>query len=153
MPPFNTDAGVPIVFDDPSPFVVHRVVSADEIDGQGHVNNAVYVTWMDRAAFAHSCEVGYDGQAYLRLNTSFVVRRHEIDYLGAALAGDRILCATWAGEMDRFTAIRFHHIVRASDGQTLIRARTEWIYVDRTTGRPRRMPAELIAAFEPRAAR
>ena len=79
------------------------------------------------------------------------MRRHEVDYLGSALIGERVLCATWPGKMERFTAIRWHHIVRASDGLTLVRARTEWIYVERGTGRPRRMPAEMIAAFSPRA--
>jgi acyl-CoA thioester hydrolase len=150
MLPFTTDAGTPIVFDDPSPFVDQRIVRPDEIDDQGHVNNAVYITWMDRAAFAHSCHVGYDGPAYLRLNATFVVRRHEVDYLASAFDGERILCATWPGRMERFTAVRRHQILRASDGQTLVRARTEWIYVDRDTGRPRRMPPEVIAAFSPR---
>lgn len=148
---FVTDAGLPIVFDDASPFVLEHIARPEEMDEQGHVNNAVYLAWMDRAAFAHSCHVGYDGPAYARLNTAFVVRRHEVDYLASAFAGDRILCATWPGKMERFTAIRRHHLVRASDGKTLIRARTEWIYVERTTGRPRRMPPELIAAFSPRA--
>jgi acyl-CoA thioester hydrolase len=145
-----TDAGSPIALDVADPFLFPVTVAPDDIDGQGHVNNAVYVRWMDHAAFAHSCTVGYDWPAYQRLGSAFVVRRHEIDYLAPAFAGDRVVVATWPCAMERFTALRRHQILRLSDGLTLARAHTTWIYCDTTTGRPRRMPAELIAAFRPR---
>lgn len=146
----RTDAGVPIELDVVDAFLYPVEVGAGDIDGQGHVNNAIYVRWMDGAAMAHSCAVGYDREAYQRLGSSFVVRRHEIDYLASAYAGDRVVVATWPCAMERFTAYRRHQIVRLSDGATLVRALTTWIFRDRATGRPRRMPAELIAAFQPR---
>lgn len=144
------DTGKPIALDQPDCFLHEITVRPEEIDGQGHVNNAVYIQWMDRAAFGHSCAVGYDWDAYQKLGASFVVRRHEVDYLAPALLGERIVDATWPGEMDRFTAIRRHQIVRRSDGVTLARAVTTWIYLDIQAGRPRRIPAEMIAAFRPR---
>lgn len=147
---YQTAEGRAIVFDDAAPYFVEHTVLAGEIDAQGHVNNAVYVSWMDRAAFAHSKAVGYDMEAYRRLGASFVVRRHEIEYFAPAYEGQCVVVATWPCSMERFTALRRHHIVRISDGVTLARARTTWVFVDTATGRPRRMPAELIAAFNPR---
>ena len=144
------DAGRLIPLDQPDCFVYETTVQPEEIDGQGHVNNAVYVQWMDRAAFAHSCAVGYDWEAYQKLGASFVVRRHEVEYLAPAFLGQKIVDATWPGEMDRFTAMRQHQIIRLNDGVTLARAVTTWIYLDLKTGRPRRIPAEMIAAFRPR---
>ncbi|MCC7192703.1 MAG: acyl-CoA thioesterase [Phycisphaeraceae bacterium] len=144
------DAGRLISFDQPDCFVYETTVQPEAIDGQGHVNNAVYVQWMDRAAFAHSCAVGYDWAAYQQLGASFVVRRHEVEYLAPAFLGQKIVDATWPGEMDRFTAMRQHQIIRLNDGVTLARAVTTWIYLDLKTGRPRRIPAEMIAAFRPR---
>lgn len=144
---FHTTDGKPIIFDDPTPFVLEHTVAHDDIDGQGHVNNAVYVAWMDRAAVAHSSAMGYGMEVYRKLGTAFVVRRHEIDYFAPAFEGNRILHATWPGSMERFTAHRHHHIVRASDGVTLLKAITTWIYIASDTTRPRRIPDELIRAF------
>ncbi|MCE9591766.1 MAG: acyl-CoA thioesterase [Planctomycetes bacterium] len=147
---FTTTDGRAIAFDDPDPYFMEHTVEPGDIDGQGHVNNAVYVSWMDRAAFAHSRAVGYDMEAYRRAGASFVVRRHEIEYFAPAFEGERIVVATWPCRMERFTALRRHHIVRVADGATLVKALTRWIYIDTATGRPRRMPDELIKAFSPR---
>ncbi len=148
--PLTTDAGATIELDDARPFLLNVAVESDDIDAQGHVNNAVYPRWMDAAAYAHSDSVGYDWDKYQSMGAAFVVRRHEIDYLSPAFADDRIVVATWPGGMRRFTALRYHQIVRLTDGQTLARAKTTWVYLDLETGRPRRMPDEMIAAFEPR---
>jgi acyl-CoA thioester hydrolase len=146
----TTDAGEAIALDQPDAFFYPLTAERDDIDALGHVNNAVYVKWMERAAFAHSVAVGYDAAAYERLGTTFVVRRHEIDYLAPAFAGDRIVDVTWPCEMERFTALRRHQIVRLADGLTLARAVTTWIYLDTRSGRPRRIPPEMVAAFRPR---
>ena len=132
------------------PYLHELVVDDADIDGQGHVNNAVYVKWMDAAAWANSVAVGYDLPEYRELGSAFVVHRHEIDYLQSAYAGDKIIVATWPCKMVRFNAYRKHQIIRASDGVTLARAQTHWVYVDVATGRPRRMEPELVAAFGPR---
>jgi acyl-CoA thioester hydrolase len=140
----------PIALDITDPYL-HYITACDaDIDTQGHVNNAVYVKWMDAAAWANSVAVGYDHATYQSLGSAFVVRRHEIDYLQPAYAGQELVVATWPCEMVRFNAMRRHQIIRLSDGVTLARALTHWVYLDSKTGRPRRMEPELIAAFRPR---
>ena len=71
----------PITFDVPDPFIIERMVSAEDVDVLEHLNNAVVVRWMEQAAYAHSQHVGYDQPAYAKLGATFVVRRHEVDYL------------------------------------------------------------------------
>ena len=146
----TTNDGTPIALDNDRPFFYHVSVTEDHCDTQGHVNNAVYIQWMDHAAYAHSSAVGYDWDRYQQLGDSFVVRRHEIEYLAPAFAGDKIVVATWPCVMKRFNATRRHQIVRPADGLTLARAHTQWIYVDQQTARPIRMPQEMIDAFDPR---
>lgn len=146
----QSDRGERIVLDDPSPFLFPVTVKAEDLDEHGHVNNAVYVRWMDRAALAHSESVGYGWEQFRRLGASFVVRRHEVDYLQPAFAEQRIIVATWPCRMERFTARRRHQMVRLDDGQTLARAATTWIYLDLQTGRPQRIPPDMLAAFAPR---
>jgi acyl-CoA thioester hydrolase len=147
---FRTDAGEPLAFDVADPFTLEITAGPADIDPQRHVNNAAYVRWMDRAAFGHSAAVGYGWDAYQRLGASFVFRRHEIDYLAPAFEGERIVLATWPCAMERFTAMRRHQIVRVRDAVTLVRAETAWVYLDLRSGRPRRIPPEMIAAFAPR---
>lgn len=138
------------IFDIDDPFLHNVEINPGDIDGQGHVNNAVYLRWMDLAAYAHSCALGYDWEKYQQLGATFVVRRHEVDYFAPALSEDRIVVATWPCDMHRFTAYRRHQIVRGSDAKTLVKALTKWVFVDLETGRPRRMPKSLIDAFRPR---
>ena len=141
------DAGQPIDFDIAEPFQWHHTADADDVDGQGHVNNAAYVRWMDLAATAHSASLGYTLERYQQMGTAFMVRRHEVDYLAQAFEGQRIVVATWPGQMRRFRAMRHHQIVRLDDGQTLVRAQTAWVFMDLKTERPTRIPADLIETF------
>lgn len=138
---------VDIAYDVANPFIYQLTAHGDDCDAQGHVNNAVYVRWMDEAAYAHSAALGYDWDRYKKLGASFVVRRHEVDYLSPAFANDQIVVATWPCVMEKFNATRRHQLVRKSDGVTLARAHTDWVYLDLETGRPQRIPQQMIDAF------
>lgn len=133
----------------PASAYLHRlVVGAEDIDEQGHANNAAYVRWMDRAAVAHSAALGWDWAAYRRIGAAFVVRRHEIEYLSPAFEGEAVVAATWPAEMGRASAVRMHRVLRVADGRVLLRARTDWAFIDLSTGRPRRVPEDLRTAFD-----
>lgn len=138
----------------PSPdvpvFATETAVSAADIDELDHVSNVVYVRWILHAAQTHSRAVGYDFAAYQRLGAVFVVRRHEVDYLVPALAGDRIVLRTWVDSWKAASSVRMTSIVRVQerDGEVeLARGRTRWALVDLETGRPRRIPDDIKAAF------
>jgi acyl-CoA thioester hydrolase len=143
----QNDAGEPIALDVANPFLFPVVVRPEDLDGHGHVNNTVYVRWMDQAALAHSEAVGYDWEEYRRIGASFVVRRHEVDYLMPAFADDRIVVATWPCRMEKVTARRRHQIVRRDDGKTLVRAATTWVYLDLQSGKPCRIPQVMVERF------
>ncbi|HET7315335.1 thioesterase family protein [Salinisphaera sp.] len=132
------------------PFYIEIDVAADDIDRLDHVNNSVYVTYMERAAWAHTLALGLDWDAYIALDAACVVRRHELDYLIAARLGDRLQVATWIGENDgRVSMWRCFQIRRAADGRTIFRARTQYVTVGLSNGRPRRMPAPFVEAYAP----
>lgn len=123
------------------------VVLPEDIDGQGIANNVRVVAWMNRAAIAHSSSVGWTVARYRQEGAWFVVRRHEIDYRTSAVLGDRLVLRTWAGSMKAATAQRLHEVVRPADGALIARGINLWAWVDAKTGRPQRMPPELIEAF------
>jgi acyl-CoA thioester hydrolase len=129
------------------------IVEDAHLDGFGHTNNIVYLAWIQDVAWSHSIALGWDMAAYRRIGAGFVARRHELDYLAATFAGDRLQVATWitanGGRADMWRA---YQIVRTRDGATVLRGKTQWVCIDMASGRPRRQPPEFVAAYEPLAA-
>lgn len=113
-------------------FEMRIEVDAADIDVQGHVNNVVYLRWVQDVAVAHwRAAARPEDQAEL----SWVVVRHEIDYKHPALLGDEILARTWVGEASRRSFSRHTELRRAADGRLLAKARTVWCPIDRKTGK------------------
>ena len=122
--------------------------TALDIDSNGHVNNIVYVQWMQDIAIAHSEEVGCTA-ATTAAGCTWVARSHHIEYLRPAYAGDRILVQTWVVDATRKSSSpRRYRMVRESDGTVLARGETLWVFIDLQSGRPRSIPAEVIQCFE-----
>lgn len=132
-----------------NPFVLPVKVLPEHIDAQGHASNVAVLSWMNQAAIAHSAQLGYNASAYQKLQSMFVVRRHEIDYHRPARQGDDLLCATWLSLMERATAHRRHEIIRLNDHQKIATGLNIWAYVDTATGRPRRIHDQILVAFNP----
>ncbi len=132
-------------------FQLHLRVRTYETDALGHVNNAVYLHYMEQTATEHSEALGWTTQRYAEVGRQFVIRQHEIVYLGAAVAGDRLTVTTWAEEMGGARAWRCYLIHNRDTGQRLVAARTLWVWLDAKTGRPRPLPRDLVATFTERA--
>lgn len=103
-----------------------------DIDELGHVNNVVYLRWVQDAAVAHWNARAAEAD---RESLFWVVRRHEIDYVRPAFLDTDVLARTWVGTASRREFERHTELVRA-DGRVLVRARTVWVPVDRDTLRP-----------------
>ncbi len=135
-------------WDLPSPFTIEVTVVAADIDGLQHTNNAVYVKWCERVAWAHSESLGLDLASYRQLDRAMVITRSEFDYLAASRLGDNIVVATWLTNSDgKLSLGRRFQVQRVSDSTTLLRGRMKFACVDLSNGKPRRMPAEFISAY------
>jgi acyl-CoA thioester hydrolase len=125
-------------------FQLSFTAAAEHIDELGHVNNAVWVQWIQQVAVAHWEAVAAEAHkdAYF-----WVVVRHEIDYLRAAHEGDQVTARTWVGDAPR--GARFDRFIEFAgpDGKLCVRSRTDWAMIDRASGRPMRVPPEVIAPF------
>lgn len=138
-------------------------VQPSDIDVLGHVNNVVYVQWMQNAAYAHSAALGWTLERYMSLGAGWVARLHQIEYLQPAFAGQRVIIKTWVSDMKKVTSTRRYRMVRldpplqdsqgtvdptASIRETLIAvAHTNWAFIDYQRGTPIRIPAEMSADF------
>ena len=125
-----------------------HAVEPKPVDGLGHANNAVYVSWLERCAWRHSQFLGLDLVEYRRLDRAMAVVRHEIDYLASAYEGQQLQMATWIVESDqRLKMDRRFQLVRPEDGATLLRARTTFVCIELSSGRPKRMPPEFVEGY------
>ena len=120
-------------------------VDRADIDALGHVNNVVYLAWMQRAAAAHWEAAAPEA---LRKAVAWVVIRHEIDYAAPAYLGERLLVRTWTGKATAATWERLTEVRRVADAKLLARGRSVYAALDPATSRPRRLDAALRAPFE-----
>lgn len=135
-------------WDHPNPFVTPFKVEDADIDGFGHVNNAVYVRWLNDGAWTHSKSLGLDFDSYKALDAGVVVVGHEIKYLSSALPGETALVATWITSNDgRLRLTRRFQICDEATGRTFVRATTRFAIIALSSGRPRRMPPEFVSGY------
>lgn len=127
-------------------FTLTFTAQAQDIDVMGHVNNAVWVQWMERIATAHwEAEAAPEHVAAY----AWVVTRHEIGYRGNIAEGESVTAETIipAGP----TGARFDRVVefRNPAGKVIVAARSTWAMIDLATARIMRVPAEVAAPFLP----
>ena len=127
-----------------TPFEHQVTAQPDDIDELGHVNNAVWVRWIQDLALAHWYALAAPAhqEAYF-----WVVTRHEIDYLRAVGPGETVTGRTWVPEPPRGARCDRMMEFTGADGKPRIRAKTTWAIVEKATGRPIRVPADVIAPF------
>jgi acyl-CoA thioester hydrolase len=131
-------------WDLPAPHLASVDVAAADIDAYDHVNNAVYMTWFDRAAWEHSAALGLPIEKCLQLDRGMAVLRSVIAYLKPAVLGDTIRVATWLLPADgKLRVRRRFQVIREAEGATLARAEIEYACIELSSGRPTRWPPEF----------
>ena len=118
----------------------------EHIDELGHVNNAVWVEWIQAIAVAHWEAVASPAH---RAAYVWVVTRHEIDYRGNVGAGESVTAETFIP--DPPSGARFDRRVdfRNSQGKVIVAARSTWAMIDRASGRIVRVSKEVAERFRP----
>jgi acyl-CoA thioester hydrolase len=122
-------------------------IPGDAIDELGHVSNLKYIAWMQEIAIQHSAAQGWPVERYLQNGAVWVVRSHFVTYVRPAFAGETITIQTWVAEIKPRSSLRSYLVSRTNDKCVLVEAETNWVYIDRQSGRPLRIPDDLRAAF------
>ena len=121
------------------------IIPQTAIDENGHVNNVAYVQWMQDIAVEHYASIG--GLEAQGADVTWVVREHKLEYLLPAFAGEEIEIKTWVENIRRVRSLRKYEFVRKSDGKTLVRGETDWVFMNLKIGAPRVVPDEVIRIF------
>ena len=124
-------------------------VPEDAIDDNNHVNNVVYVQWMQDVATLHSNAVGLTRAVYEENGAAWVVRTHHIDYLAPTFEGEEIEAVTWISNLKKVTSLRKYKFLRRSDQTLLAKAETNWVYVNLASGKPMALDNLITNAFTP----
>jgi acyl-CoA thioester hydrolase len=114
-----------------------------DFDENGHVNNVVYVRWIQDIAIAHwRARTPPEAQRAW----AWVLLRHEIDYRRALVPGETASARTWVGARKGPRFIRYVRI-DGPDGEVCAQASSEWCLIDAATRRPTRVPDWMVEQF------
>ncbi|MDM1247069.1 acyl-CoA thioesterase [Acinetobacter sp. R933-2] len=124
-------------------------VKPEHIDILGHVNNVVYVEWMQDVATAHIETLGVGLKEYLEMKHAMVAVEHHVQYRKAAMLDDEIILRTWFNDINALYSFRQYAFFRASDKSLLFTGSTKWACIEISSGRPKRMSPTFIQAYQP----
>ena len=127
----------------PHVFYLPITVAPEDIDELNHVNNIVYLRYVQDAAIGHWETVPQE----IASQIIWMARRHEIDYLKQAFLGEELVAKTWVDDFVGVKSIRHCEIMRGED--ILARSVTHWISLDAQTLRPKRITEEIVMQFFP----
>jgi acyl-CoA thioester hydrolase len=127
-----------------SHFIITIKVTPVHLDNVNHVNNVIYVQWMQDIASQHWNAFASDK---LKEEVLWMIKRHEIDYHHQAFLDDELRMETWTGDYTNVTWKRHYEITRPADNKKIITAASIWIPLDRKTQRPKRIDDEMVMMF------
>ena len=121
-------------------------IAEGAVDGNGHVNNVVYVQWMQDVAVLH-CDSAGGTPATRAAGATWVARTHHIEYLRPAYAGEEVVALTWVVDFRRVRSRRRYRFLRKADNRLLAKGETDWVFIDAKSGRPRSIPEDVARVF------
>ncbi|MBW3661251.1 MAG: acyl-CoA thioesterase [Gemmatimonadetes bacterium] len=121
-------------------FDVKIPVRFRDLDPMGHVNNAVYFTYMEVARTAYWQELHHD---YSYDVLDFVVARAECDYVSAAMLRETIRVEVWLARIGNSSFVLEYELYDEGTERLCARGRTVQVMIEPRTGRPRAIEPKL----------
>ena len=125
-------------------FKLEIEVKPEHIDELDHVNNVVYLQWIQDIAKAH-----WEKLAPEEMTSKYIwmVLRHEIDYASQAVLGDILLAKTWVEWSEGVKSERHVEIRKKESQKVVVKAKTLWCLLDAQTKRPSRIGDDIKSIF------
>jgi len=130
-------------------FDLNIQVQPEHIDSLGHVNNVVYVAWMQQVAEAHIEALGLGLKQYQELKHAMVAVEHQVQYRKAAFEGEELILRTWLYDINALYSYRQYAFYRPQDQTLLFNGQTKWACIEIATGHPKRMSPTFTQAYQP----
>jgi acyl-CoA thioester hydrolase len=133
----------------PGVFCMYRRVAWQDIDTMQHVNNAVYMEYINECSFQVCAAFHWPWQRMVEQGFVIFLRQAHLQYLQPAILDDELKITTWVSRINRASAGRHYTIHRAQDGVLLAQAYTLGVWVDVNTLQPIRIPQKMLDDFTP----
>ncbi len=127
-------------------YEIKHTVMADEIDAFAHVNNMVYLKWFNIVAMEHCAAVGYSGKLLWEKGFGWIIKSHRIEYIVPVRPYENIVIKTRVESVKAASSIRSYKVVNEK-GELCANGETVWVWVNYKTGRPSRIPQEVLSKF------
>jgi len=128
-----------------SKFQLNINPKSTDFDELGHINNVVYLQWVQDVAEAHWKNISGMDDDQINL---WVALRHEIDYKKEIKPNEKVVAETWVASMEGVKSERMTRIFNPDNNQTKAEARTFWCLLDAKTKRPKRIPEDMKRLYE-----
>ena len=139
-----------MTWDYASPFIHRVTVLSEHIDALDHTNNTQYVNWCNEAAWAHTTELGLGAEAYKSLDRAMALTNAEYQYLKATRLGEELEVGTWITTWERRMLMERHMQIKSRlTGETVCRARLQFVCIEISSGKPKRPPQAFIDGYTP----
>ncbi len=126
-------------------FVQPIEVRFRDVDAVGHVNNAVYLTYIESARVAWWIQT--TGRPSFR-DLTMILARTEIDYRRPVTYGERLVVGLRCASMSRSSFVLEFRIEEAGTSQVVAEARNVLVNYDYAAGRSTPIPPELRARIK-----
>ncbi|MBK2126160.1 acyl-CoA thioesterase [Fangia hongkongensis] len=127
-------------------FTQSLTVQKEDIDANQHVNNIVYLQWMQAIAIEHSNQCGWDTKRYFEHQVTWVAKTHFINYRAPAYLNDQITMSTWVSKIKRCSCVRQYAFYN-SQKQLITEAETLWVFINTQSQRTTPILKEVLDAF------
>ena len=117
-------------------------IKENDIDEYCHVNNVVYLRWVQEVSTAYWYSIT---SPELRSLYALVIVRHEIDYYCPAILSDELIAYSWAGDYQGAKFERYVQLCQAKTGKIIAEAKTTWCLLDAKKLRPKRIEPDVLA--------
>jgi len=118
------------------------IVKHEEIDALEHVNNIVYLQWIQNVSALHWNHLASDT---IKAQYVWVALRHEIDYISPAFLEDVIRIHTWIDETNGVKSTRIVHVYR--ENTLVAKSKTVWVLLDAKSKKPKRIGQDILDLF------
>jgi len=120
------------------------LVSKNDLDDLNHVNNVVYIQWIQKIAKEHWEKLASNE---ILDNYYWVLLEHQIKYLYPALLNDKIRIKTYIDKTEEIKSSRIVEIYNNDTNRLLVNSRTIWCLINSKTNKPVRIPDEIRQVF------
>ena len=133
----------------PTPFILEHTVIEEEIDRLSHVNNQVYLKWMETIAWQHSLSVGVDEHVIKNVGKVMVIKQHQMNFHLSCHLNERLQIGTWVEPVQKtIKRHRFFQVIRSKDGKTVFTGQSLWVCINLKNQKPTKIPTEFIAPYQ-----